>query len=318
MDIYFHPTVSESERHELMASNLWRPTLQLIKKAASLVALKCIGFRSGRVSLGNDIGLHVVSLSQHGGNYNLETADLPLNRSCTTQASSKKSGYIVNAAFRRGSNAASAFAIAVKCANPEECLIERVRNDIVWRYRDNVANTTGSSGKYNIKDAVSTAAINSLLDAYAHGVTEDMLTPELRGAMDKLRKHKADSEERVTTRTTRIKRMFTNDKWYVACYGNGEGYYLAAFIAHARACSPNDAPVPEILMPLQYYRNLADLPEEVVAKLTMMAVVVKGKEPEMTFLDKQKLFPARDVYVDGANYMCDTRGPNFSSVAFDR
>lgn len=322
MDIYFHPTVPESERRELMASNLWRPMLQLIKKAAPLVALKCIGFRSDlkKVSLGNDVGLHIVSLSQHNGNYNLEAADFPLSHACTTQASSKKSGYIVNAAFKRGSNAANAFAAAVKYANPEECLIERINNDIVWRYRANVSHTTGSGGKYDIKDAVSSAAVNSLLDAYAHGVTEDMLTPELRGAMDKLRKHKADSEERVATRTTRIKTMFTNDKWYVAYYSHshGEGYYLAAFNAYAKACSTSDAPAPEILMPLQYYRNLADLPEEVVAKLTMMAVVVKGKDSEMMFLDKQKLFPARDVFVDGANYMCDTRGGYFSSVAFDR
>lgn len=320
MDIYFHPTVPESERRELMASDLWRPTLQLITKAAPLVALKCIRFRADlkRVALGNDVGLHIVSLSQHNGSYNLETADFPLNRSCTTQASSKKSGYVVNAAFKRKSNAASAFAAAVKYANPEQCLIERINNDIVRRYRSNVSHITSSSGKYDIKDAVSSAAINSLLDAYAHGVTEDMLTPELRGAMDKLRKHKADSEERMATRTTRIKTMFTNDKWYVAYHGHGEGYYLAAFNAYARACSTSDATAPEILMPLRYYRNLADLPEEVVAKLTMMAVVVKGKEPDMLFMDKQALFPARDAFVDGANYMCDTRGGNFSSVAFDR
>lgn len=320
MDIYFHPTVPESERQGLMASNLWRPTLQLITKAAPLVALKCIRFRADlkRVALGNDVGLHIVSLSQHSGSYNLEAADFPLNRSCTTQASSKKSGYVVNAAFKRGSNAANAFAVAVKDADPKECLIERINSDIVWRYRANVSHTTSSSGKYDIKDAVSSAAINSLLDAYAHGVTEDMLTPELRGAMDKLRKHKADSEERIATRTTRIKTMFTNDKWYVAYHGHGEGYYLAAFNAYAKACSISDAPAPEILMPLRYYRNLADLPEEVVAKLTMMAVVVKGKEPDMLFMDKQTLFPARDVFVDGANYMCDTRGGNFSSVAFDR
>ena len=317
MDMYFHPAVSESERHELMASNLWRPTLQLIKKATPSVALKCIGFRSGRVSLGNDIGLHIVTISHHGDSYHLETADFPLNRSCTTQASSKKSGYVVNAAFNR-SKAASAFRGAVKGADPKECLIERINNDIVWRYRANVSDTTGSRGKYDIKDAVSTAAINSLLDAYAHGVTEDMLTPELRGAMDQLRKYKSDSEERVTSRATRISTMFTNDKWYVTCYGNGNGYYLAAFNAHAKACSLNDAPVPEILMPLQYYRNLADLPEEVVAKLTMMALVVKGKYPATMFLDKQKLFPASDVFIDGANYVCDTRGVNFSSVAFDR
>ena len=318
----FHPIVSESERRELMKSDLWRPTLRFIKKGAPSVALKCIGFTSSpvrRVFLGNDAGLYIASLSYHSGAYNLETAHLPLGRDRTTQATSKKSGYVVNAAFNK-SNAADTFRASVEEADPEKCLKNRLNNDIVWRYQANIASTLGD-GNYNVKATISPAAANTLLDAYAHGATEDMLTPELRDVMDKIRKYRSNIEERRALRATRLRMMFGNDKWYVACSVGRLApditeYYLAAFNAYARAC--DDSVASEILMPLQYYRNLADLPEEVVAKLTMMAVVVKGNDSETRFLDKQKLFPASDVTLDGANYMCDIRGPGLSIVVFDR
>jgi len=318
----FHPVVPESERRELMKSDLYRPMLKFIAKAAPLVALKCIGFNSKdvrRVFLGNDAGLYIAGLSYHSGSYNLETSNLPLGRDRTTQAASKKSSYVVNAAFNK-SKAADAFRDSVKEADPEKCLKKRVGDDIVWRYQTNIASTLGD-GNYNVRATISPPVINTLLDAYAHAATEDMLTPELRDAMDKIRKYRSNIEERRALRATRLRTMFGNDKWYVVCSvgrlnPDVTEYYLAAFNAYARAC--DDSVAPKILMPLQCYRNLADLPEEVVAKLTMMAVVVKGNDSETRFLDKQKLFPVRDVIVDGANYMCDIRGPGLSVVTFDR
>ena len=322
MDMYFHPVVSESERRELMASDLYRPMLKFIAKAAPLVALKCIGFSSRgvrRVFLGNDAGLYIASLSYHSGSYNLETANLPLGREFTTQAVSKKLSYIVNTAFNK-SKAADAFRALVEEADPEKFLEKRVSDDIVWRYQFNIASTLGD-GKYNVKATISPAAANTLLDAYAHGTPEDMLTPELRDVMDKIRKYRFNIEERRALRATRLSKMFSSDKWYVACsvgrlHPDVTEYYLAAFNAYAKTC--DDSVAPKILMPLQCYRNLADLPEEVVAKLTMMAVVVKGNDSETRFFDKQKLFPASDVILDGANYMCDIRGSGLSVVTFDR
>lgn len=327
----FHPSVTESDRAKVMASDLYRPMLQLIKKTSqrypAAPRLQCVAYEdsvSKTVRLGTAEGLHVVALANSPGTFRAETADHSLSRkSGSTASMSVKVNYVVNALFKPDSRAEGMLSRALDRADAAKCMNDAVMT-FTRRVHHNIRSEIGRSAS-RLSDAISNQAVDNLLAAYAAGITEDALTPELRAAMDKLRDTKKQSVERSTVVSTRMDTMFKNDKWLVVCLADNAGYFVASYNALGAArmyVQDMVEAVPDVSMPLRYYAKLSDLPgdlyESLMARLTMMSVIARPKVGTHEFFDAQKFFPTRDLVIEGAGFVCDTRHNQYCIVTFDR
>lgn len=323
----FHPAVSDNTRAQIETSVLYRPMLEFIRKVAKhhpdAPRLQCLGGNACDARIGTPDRLHVASLS-YSDKFYLSVYDHSISSvSKTVVSTGKKWQYTVNAAFRQDSAAANRLKNKLWYAD-----INKVFKDLVMntfrRTRMAIREEVGRSPP-RLSDAISNLAVDGLLEAYASGVTEDMLTPQLREAVHKLRTTCKESTDRSAAYGTRMNTMFSNDKWLVVCLPEADGYFVGAYNARIAADIYNQhqtESMPDISMPLTYYPRLTDLPgdmhESLMAKLTMMSMIAKPKlRGADDFVDAQKLFFCEDLLVEGARFIGDHRTA-YTYMTFDR
>ena len=326
VDAAFHPTVPHDMRQKVINSNLYRPMLRILQAHSTPEKpLMCIAVKGDPdpantdLTIGTQERLVVLSLMQRGDNYWASTADSPFNpRRCSTVASSTKAAYIATALCRPNTSASDSLRRSLSDASP-------------WKLLESSIVSMGRAHERHIREnmdeprstrfSFSTDALAQLSESYAMGLPEGALSPELRRVLGEVRATVVKRDRLKAAIADRLTSMFANDKVFIVQLPDDNGVFVGVYNAmgiHNRVLYGKDTLI-DIKTPLTYYPTLDampdDLREPLMAKLTMMSVVIGSKG--IAFNDSAKFFPGEDTVIEGANYIADLR-QEMCWVTFDR
>lgn len=322
----FHPTVSQTMQQKVINSDLYRPMMRILRAHSTPEKpLMCIAVEEDPnpnkiiAVIGTQERLAVLSLQQVGSNYWASTMMSPLNwRRSSTVVSTEKAAYLATVLCKPSTSAAKSLSQSLKNASQwkvfESSIVTMAR-----AHERHIQKTTQEPR--DTRFSFSSDTLARLAESYAMGVPEDALDPATRRQLGEIRATVTKRNRLKTETAERLTPMFANDKVFIVQLPDDDGIFVGIYNSsgvHNRVLSGKDTLI-DIKMPLTYYPAFDALPDDLreplMAKLTMMSVIVGSRGAGFT--DDTKFFPDSDTVIEGANYIADVR-QDMCWVTFDR
>jgi hypothetical protein len=331
LDTVFHPLVSAEKRYEASRSPMYKPMLRLLSHMQAIrTPLVCYDVLTPNedykhrktLCLGTPERYCVMTLSEEHDGFRVEQSNNPFNPDAVTTITLTKNVGRLTAPFVRKGGKPTKQGGAINGtwndrANPAKVFdntVGPIGFQLMW-YIEKQDNRRLERRDSHVTKVIGEDDANQLLCAYATHTSHDVLTPSLRGALQKVREHHETGIAAKNELTRRVDSMFANDKMLIIHLPDDGGYFYGEYrydnMSRRTEVTPLGHSRTKVIMPLTYYRTLEDMPpalyEKVMAKLTMMSVVTQSYVTAGAYRDERKFFPDSDTIIESAKYIADLR-----------